>query len=239
MSLCATIYPGDLGPYSWLDVMTREKAPIDPWTFEVQNVTTTASSCRLPGRLSCNSLAKIPYRHNGISLGSWLRVNTRIWANQGFEPVPVDNIEGIEASSGLHEDDEDDEEYDDGDTCSIFKELGPGPVQLEAIPPYPKQSPDHSLFSIHKQTRQGVFTELFDPRSYVPCVDDFYTADHPVQDSASLIVSDSAAATADLSSLASTEPGCVTITGKSITSKLRKVVMKTNAVCRTLRGRLG
>ncbi|KAJ5578309.1 uncharacterized protein N7459_007273 [Penicillium hispanicum] len=233
MSLCASIYPGDLGPYSWLDAKTREKAPIDSWTFGVQKITTTASPCGSSGRLSCKSLVKVPCRHSGISLGGWLRMNTRIWANQAFEPVPIDDIEDIEAPSDISENEDDD------DTCAISKELGPGPVQLEAIPPYPKQSTDNSLFSTHRQTRQSVFTELFDPRSYVPRVDEFYTADHPVQESASLIVSDSAAAAVDSSSLASTKPGCVRITRKTITRKLQKAVMKTNAVYRALRGRLG
>lgn len=147
----------------------------------------------------------------------WLHSTTAIWENVGFEDVPENDTEDI----------------NDDDVCSIDEgELVP--FSLEAIPPFPKQGADHTLFNLHQRIHhEGAFTELLDSSTCPAYVEDEY---RPPRQS---ILDPSAYTFSSKNVLSHTEDKTRTKNvGKLIASKFRKAARKSVAACRSLREKM-
>ncbi|KAJ5161634.1 hypothetical protein N7492_007026 [Penicillium capsulatum] len=149
----------------------------------------------------------------------WLQSTTAIWEDVGFEDVPENDMDDMD---------------DDGDVCSIdMGELLP--LCLEAVPPFPKQGPDNTLFGLHQRIHHlGLSTGPIGDATYPPYVEDRYSVPRQLalDPSAYTFSSD------NISSMTEDET-CTKHVGKSIASKLRKAASQGVAACRMLREKWG
>ena len=223
MSTCSHIYYPSPDSSNWLDIMSGDKAQIDPRTFEVHQIRTIAPrQPRQPSRL-----ARYVSQHNRRShvlsprpekafVVKWLQNTIAIWENFGFDDIPENELEDS-----------------DEELCSIDEgELVP--LCLEAVPPFPKQGDDNTLSGLHKRIhRKSVFTELFDDSMYPPYVEDEYYSLNPVLAPSAYTFSSS-----DNPSKYKDGNGTENV-GKLIANKFRSLATHGVAVCRTLKEKLG
>ncbi|KAJ5727936.1 hypothetical protein N7493_005756 [Penicillium malachiteum] len=151
----------------------------------------------------------------------WVEKTIFMVRTNTYEPVPVDIIKNEDDSIGL------DSEWSDSDD-SIFEDEHSYPLQLEAVPPYPKQSSKNTLFETHLQTRDQAFLnpDLIDSSS---------TAEenqHSLHPSPGFD-----ATTVSISSISHEASGKVseeTIRRRHLTAKFRRLVTHGAALCRSM-----
>ncbi|KAJ5904333.1 hypothetical protein N7504_006716 [Penicillium tannophilum] len=126
-------------PYNWLDVMSRDRSFIDPRTYEVHEAAWMPHPARWNSRLARSNLKKLEGRKNDFFVQNWVRKTVLIKETVGYDPVPDFESEIEDA-------------YSDLEDLAELKRMFP--IQLEAVPPFPKQSSsqwDNSLFATHMQ----------------------------------------------------------------------------------------
>lgn len=162
-----------------------------------------------------NIISPKPRRLYGVT--RWIERNSEIWAKGGLEPVPIDD----------HIDD-----YDQA--CYFSEDEVLQPISLEAIPPFPKQNAEDTLFgtqNLRRQPRQGSrqpnYIEIFDDQpDYAP---------YPGLESPAGYIS---TASSFDNSFGASDNEWPRIAGRAITKRVRKVVSKSTDICRTLKKKL-
>ncbi|KAJ5987343.1 hypothetical protein N7451_011708 [Penicillium sp. IBT 35674x] len=127
-------------PYNWLDVMSGDRSFIDPRTYEVHETAWTPNPTHWNSRLARSNLKRLEGRNNNNFVQHWVQKTVLIKDTVGYDPVPDFESEIEEA-------------YSDLEDLAELKRMFP--IQLEAVPPFPKQSSsqwDNSLFATHMQT---------------------------------------------------------------------------------------
>lgn len=225
MSTCSHTYYSSPNSHDWLNAMSGDKARIDPRTFEVHQIPTLAPHHSLPRRpshrrhLKISRLEDIPRIHSPrprrAFVVKWLQNTTAIWGNVGFDEVLENDADDLASS-----------------VCSIDEgELLP--FSLEAIPPFPKQGDDNTLFGLYQRIHQhqGVFTELPDNPTLPAYVEDqYHSPRHSILDPSAYSFSSD-----NVSSYSENETP-TKIVGKSIVSRVRKAASQGVTA---LRGKLG
>jgi len=126
--------------YNWLDAMSRDRSFIDPRTYEVHETAWTQYPARWNFRLARSNLERLEGRNNKIFIQNWVQKTVLITKTVGYDPVPDFESEIEDVYSDLE---------DLAELKCMF------PIQLEAVPPFPKKSLcqwDNSLFATHMQT---------------------------------------------------------------------------------------
>lgn len=161
--------------YNWLDAMSGDKSFIDPRTYEVHETGWMQYPARWSSKLARSNLQKLEGRSNSIFVRKWVQKTVCIIETVGYDPVPDFESEIEDAFSDL----EDLEELK-----RMF------PIQLEAVPPFPKQSSsqwDNSLFATHLQIHENQL--LHGCSSRQTSDGEPHTASQPYSDTTSVVVS--------------------------------------------------
>ncbi|KAJ6109298.1 hypothetical protein N7486_001532 [Penicillium sp. IBT 16267x] len=131
--------------YNWLDAISGDKSLIDPRTYEVYETAWMQYPARWNSRLACTNLERLGKRKNDTFIQNWVQKTVLIMDTMGYEPIPPNDVNDIES--------EIEDVYSDLEDLEELKRMFP--IQLEAVPPFPKQSQwDNSLFATHMQTRR-------------------------------------------------------------------------------------
>ncbi|KAJ5097121.1 hypothetical protein N7456_007842 [Penicillium angulare] len=134
--------------FNWLDLVSENRAQIDPRTYEVHQIGWTPSSWasswtyRWTRKLTRRNLDMLDGRRVWPFMTKWVEETVIITTSEGYDPVPEDDNDYIETES-----------YYDSEPDSDIDEVMSEPLQLEAVPPYSKPSPKNTLFQTHLQTR--------------------------------------------------------------------------------------
>ncbi|KAJ5915685.1 hypothetical protein N7466_011618 [Penicillium verhagenii] len=138
--------------FNWLDAMSSNKANIDPRTYEIHQTAWTRFP-RWNSRLVPKNLVRLGTRNIGVFVQNWVRNTTYIAETEGFDPVTIEDVGDFEGT--------DETMSDSGELDELRNQF---PLQLEAVPPYPKQSDspcNGSLFETHMQIyRQDDYCRL-------------------------------------------------------------------------------
>ncbi|KAJ5938033.1 hypothetical protein N7454_004375 [Penicillium verhagenii] len=129
--------------FNWLDAMSSNKANFDPRTYEIHQTAWTRYPARWNSRLVSTSLEQVGTGNTRAFVQNWVQ-NTRLIAEtEGFDPVTIEDIGDFEGT--------DESMSDLGELDELRIQF---PLQLEAMPPYPKQFDSRcngSLFETHMQ----------------------------------------------------------------------------------------
>ncbi|KAJ6013505.1 hypothetical protein N7540_008096 [Penicillium herquei] len=220
-------YPSSPETPDWLDAMFGDRALIDPRTFEVHNAL-WAPLIRFsdPRRVTRRNLAKLGHQSNYFFVHMWVEKTVVMIRTKKYEPVPVDII-----------DDEDDDldsesQWTDSDESTFEDELS-YPLQLEAVPPYPKQSLQNTLFETHLQTsNQGFFNpDLIDSRSLTSSAEENQHSLHPTLEFDATTIDDISGISYETSGAVSDEKR-----RKRLAAKFRRLVTYGVDICRSMAG---
>ncbi|KAJ5833799.1 hypothetical protein N7474_002110 [Penicillium riverlandense] len=162
-----------------------------------------------------NIISPKPRRLYGVA--GWVKKNSQIWAQGGLEPIPIDD---------------DLDEYDE--TCYFSEDEVLQPLSLEAIPPFPKRNAEDTLFGtrnlrgqFRQRHRQSNFIEMFDDHpNYAP---------YPGLERPACYIS---TASSFDNSFGPPDNEWPRTAGKTIAKGVRKAVMKSTDICRTLKKKL-
>ncbi|KAJ5806667.1 uncharacterized protein N7503_004269 [Penicillium pulvis] len=159
--------------YNWLDAMSGDKSFIDPRTYEVHETAWMQYPARWSSRLARCNLAKLEGRSNNNFVQKWVQKTVSIKETVGYDPVPDFESEIEDA-------------YSDLEDLAELKRMFP--IQLEAVPPFPKQSQwGNSLFATHMQIHDN---QLLHGCSSLQTSDsEPHTASQPYSETTSVVVS--------------------------------------------------
>ncbi|KAJ5167042.1 uncharacterized protein N7482_005823 [Penicillium canariense] len=155
------------------------------------------------------------------------------WADEGSKPIPCDYSET---------------NIGENQQRSSFTDMELEPLQLEAVPPYPKQNARDSLFSLHNQIHKREKPTQPVPRRLARHCSAQQSRPQQVSDTEEPILvrqllidpvlEPSALAFSDsTSSMSSSVEGAQSV-GKFVINKVRKAASHGAATCRTLRKKL-
>lgn len=161
--------------YDWLDAMSGNRSFIDPRTYEIHQTAQTQYLARWNSKLAHSNLKRLEGRDNKTFVQTWVQRAVSITETVGYDPVPdfESEIEDV---------------YSDFEDLAELKRMFP--IQLEAVPPFPKQSPsqwDHSMFATHVQTHGYLL--LPDGSSHQTSDNEPRSASQPYSETASVVVS--------------------------------------------------
>jgi hypothetical protein len=196
---------------NWLDAFLRDRSFIDPRTYEVHQTAWTQYPARWNSRPANSNLERLEYRTNTNFVQKWVQNTVVITETVGYDPVPPNDVNDIES------------ENEDGELAELKRIF---PIQLEAVPPIPKQSHGHwdnSLFATHMQARR--FNHLPDYSSHETSDGEPRPAGQPFSEATSIVVS----------SLPKSEESHEELNiGKLIMGKLRQAVVYGREAYRSL-----
>ncbi|KAJ5553455.1 hypothetical protein N7494_002833 [Penicillium frequentans] len=197
--------------YNWLDAMSGDKSFIDPRTYEIHETAWMQYPARWSSRLARSNLKKLEGRSNSVFVQKWVQKTVFIKETVGYDPVPDFESEIEDAYSDLE------------DLAELERMF---PIQLEAVPPFPKQSSnqwDNSLFATHMQIHDNQL--LHGCSSRQASYSEPHTASQPYSETTSIAVS----------SLSRSQGSCEELNiGKLIVDKIRHSVVRGREAYRSL-----
>ncbi|KAJ5717279.1 hypothetical protein N7488_002925 [Penicillium malachiteum] len=218
-------YPSSQDTPNWLDAMSGHMTLIDPRALPVHNVSwTPLIRFNDPSQLTRHNLAKLGRQSTCLFVHMWVEKTIFMIRTNTYEPVPVDIMKNEDKFLDL------DLDWSDSDD-STFEDEHSYPLQLEAVPPYPKQIVQNTLFETHLQTHnQGFFNpDLIDSSSLTSAAEE---NEHPLYPSP-----DFDATTVSISSISheeSCEVSDETRRRKHLATKFRRLVTHGPALCRSM-----